>query len=125
MLIVAEPYYRSLEAAARTFLLANELEIPHIYVAANKVKDNSDREAIEQFCEKHQMPIIGVIPHEDAFIEAERNCQAPFDFAPDCPGSAVIRDIAVKIRTFDAPERIDSAVWKPKRDRPAACLPEK
>lgn len=124
MLIVAEPYYRSLEAGARTFLLAKELEIPHIYVVANKVKDESDREAIEQFCDKHKIPIIGVIPYEDAFVEAERNCQAPVDFAPDCPGSVAIRDIAAAVRTFDALERIDQAVWKPQRDRPAACLPK-
>ena len=125
MLIVAEPYYRSLEAAARTFLLAKELEIPHIYVAANKVKDDSDQQAIEQFCDKHEIPIIGVIPNEEAFVQAERNCEAPFDFAPDCPGSIAIRDIAATVRSFDAPERIDQAVWKPKRERPAACVPEK
>jgi len=124
MLIVAEPYYRSLEAAARTFLLAKELDIPHIYVAANKVKDESDREAIEQFCDKHKMPIIGVIPLEDAFVIAERNSQAPFDFAPDSPGAAAIRKIAATVCQFDAPERIDTAVWKPRREKPAACLPQ-
>lgn len=124
MLIVAEPYYRSLEAAARTFLLARELEIPHIHVVANKVKGSSDREAIEQFCEQHKMPLIGVVPYDDAFVEAERNEQAVADFAPDCPGAVAIRDIAQAISRFEITERLDRAQWRAKRERPGASPPQ-
>jgi CO dehydrogenase maturation factor len=124
MLIVAEPYYRSLEAGARTFLLAKELEIPHIYVVANKVKNDADQQAIEQFCEQHDMPIIGQVPHEEAFLEAERQAQAVVDFAPDCPGVVAVRDIAEKVSKFEIAERIDKSQWRSKKKRPAACLPE-
>ena len=47
MLIVVEPYYRSLEAGMRTFKLATELKIPHLYAVSNKVRTEADREAIE------------------------------------------------------------------------------
>lgn len=97
MLIVAEPYYRSLEAAGRTWALANELAIPHVHVVANKVKDGNDLAAIEAFCAKHGMPIIGVVNDEPAFAEAERSAQAPIDHAPDCAGIASIRAIARKL----------------------------
>ena len=43
MLFVAEPYYRSLEAASRTFSLANELKIPNVYAIANKVRESSNK----------------------------------------------------------------------------------
>ncbi len=98
MLVVTEAYYRSLEAAARTHLLAKELEIPHIYVIANKVKNESDQAAIEEFCDKHEMSIIGTVPAEERFEEAERQCKAPIDFDPECAGVAAIRDIAEKLR---------------------------
>lgn len=97
MLVVTEPYYRSLEAAARTQKLARELEIPYIYTVANKVKTDSDREAIEAFCALHEMDIIGIVPEEQAFVEAERCGKAPIDGAPDCPGAHAITAIAEKL----------------------------
>ena len=42
MLIVVEPYYRSLEAGMRTFKLATELKIPHLYAVSNKVRTEAD-----------------------------------------------------------------------------------
>ena len=97
MLVVAEPYYRSLEAAGRTWALAQELRIPHVFVVANKVKDDEDLAAIEEFCEKHGMPIIGVVNDEPAFAAAERAGLAPIDHAPNSPGILAIRSIARKI----------------------------
>jgi CO dehydrogenase maturation factor len=103
MLIVTEPYYRSLEAAGRTWSLANELKIPHVYVVANKIKGADDRAAVEEFCTRHEMPIIGVVPNEERFVEAERQASAPIDFAPDCEGVRALRAIASKLRGLDAP----------------------
>jgi len=103
MLIIAEPYYRSLEAAGRTWSLANELAIPHVYVVANKVRNEADQAAIEEFCAQHGMPIIGIVPDEEQFMEAERHAMAPIDFAPDCAGAAAIRDLARKLRELTMP----------------------
>lgn len=124
MLIVAEPYYRSLEAGARTYLLAKELEIPHIHVIANKVKNDADLQAIAQFCEQHDMPIIGQVPHDEAFLEAERQAQAVVDFDPDCPGAVAIREIAEKISQFEIEERFDKSQWRPTGERAARRQPE-
>lgn len=102
MLVVTEPYYRSMEAAARTFSLAKELGVPHIYVVANKLKSDTDRAAIAEFCTRHGMPIIGSVVHETQFPEAERQAKAPLDFAPHCAGIQAIRDIAGKLRQLEA-----------------------
>lgn len=118
MLIVTEPYYRSLEAAARTFALARELEIPHIHVVANKVKGDADREAIQEFCAQHQMPIVGAVPYDEAFLEAERHEQAVIDFAPNCPGAAAVRDIAEAVNGFEVLERQDHGQWRPQTATP-------
>jgi len=103
MLIVAEPYYRSLEAAGRTWTLANELAVPFVYVVANKVRNDSDKAAIEEFCASRDMPILGFVPAEEQFMEAERQAKAPIDYAPDCAGTEAIREIAGKLREMKLP----------------------
>lgn len=97
MLVVAEPYYRSLEAAMRTCDLANELGIPYVSVVANKVRSDDDMEAIGSFCGKHDMAIIGTVPYDETMMEAERNGRAPFDYAAGSAGVAAIRGIADRI----------------------------
>lgn len=125
MLIVVEPYYRSLEAGARTFKLATELRIPHLFAVANKVKDDSDREAIETFCAGHGIPIIGVVPQEPLFAEAERRGRAPIDYASDCDGIKAIRAIAKRLVGLSATERSSEAPPPvPRGPKPAACQPE-
>ena len=108
MLIVVEPYYRSLEAGARTAALARELAIPHIYAVANKVRNAADEEAIRAFCRQHDMPILGSVPLDDAFVEAERHGEAPIDHAPHSPGTLAIKELAQQIMTLEAPALTDS-----------------
>ena len=105
MLVVVEPYYRSLEAGARTASLSAELGIPNIFVVANKVKTEADRVAIDQFCEQHELSIIGYVPLEEQFIEAERQAQAPIDFDPKCAGTKAIYEIALKLAELDIEKR--------------------
>ena len=102
MLVVTEPYYRSLEAAARTWRLADELDIQQIRVVANKVRNREDRAAITEFCQRHDMTIIGEVPQDEAFLEAERTARAPIDHAPDSPGVRAVRALASEIRALEA-----------------------
>ena len=101
MLMITEPYFRSMEAAGRTFALAQELKIPHLFAVANKVKNAEDQSAIDEFFKNHGMTQIGTIPDEAQFTEAERKGLAPFDFAPHCPGAEAIRAIAARLRTLE------------------------
>ncbi len=94
MLIVAEPYYRSLEAAMRTHKLCEELDIPFVRVVANKVRNDEDSEAIASFCEQHGMTLIGSVPLDDSLMEAERQAKSPFDFAAEGPAVAAIGKLA-------------------------------
>jgi CO dehydrogenase maturation factor len=102
MLIVAEPYYRSLEAASRTFSLANELKIAHVYAVANKVKGDDDRQAIEAYCLQHGMPVVGVVPFEERFVAAERAGAAPVDFAAGSAGLRAIEAVADRLVALEA-----------------------
>ena len=97
MLIVAEPYYRSLEAASRTFSLANELKIPHVYAVANKVRNEADHDAIAAYCRQHGMPVLGEVPFEERFVAAEQAAQSPFDFAGGSAGLRAIEALADRL----------------------------
>ena len=97
MLVVAEPYYRSLEAAQRTAELAEELGIRFVRVVANKVRNAEDQAAIEAFCAQHNMELIGTVPFDEEMVEAERQERAPYDYAADSAGIRAIRDIAKQI----------------------------
>lgn len=97
MLVVAEPYYRSLEAAQRTAELAEELGIPFVRVVANKVRSPDDQAAIEQFCGQHNMTIIASVPYDEEMVEAERHGRSPYDFAGDSAGMRAIRELASRI----------------------------
>ena len=94
---VAEPYYRSLEAASRTFSLANELKIPHVYAVANKFRNDADRAAIDAYCAQHGMPLIGAVPFDEGFAIAEQAEQAPADIAGTSPGLRAIEALAERL----------------------------
>lgn len=94
MLIVMEPYYRSLETGKRIRSLAAELGIGRIYGVANKVRTSSDQEAIGEFCQRNSLELIASIPYDEAVAEAERAGIAPMDHAPACPALIEIGRLA-------------------------------
>ena len=98
LLIIAEPYFKSLETAGRVRKMADDLQIPNVYVVANKVRTPNEASVIESFCEKQGLTIIGTIPHDEAFLEASMMPQSPMDHAPHSTGVAAITSLAHAIR---------------------------
>ena len=82
LLIITEPYYRALEAAVRIRDLAAQLELPHLLAVANRVRTSQDEAAIRQFCQKHDLELMAVIPFDEAVVTAEAHALALVDFAP-------------------------------------------
>lgn len=80
MLIVVEPYYRSLQTATTIHALATELGVAQVYAVANKVRDAGDGEAIQAFCQTHRLACIETIPYDATIVEADRHGMAPFDY---------------------------------------------
>lgn len=93
LLVVMEPYFRSLETGRRTAELALELGIPRIEAVPNKVRDEADREALQGFCRRHGIEIAAEIPWDDSLREAERAGRAPLDFDPASPAIDAVREL--------------------------------
>jgi CO dehydrogenase maturation factor len=83
LLVVTEPYYRSLETAGRTVPLAFELGIKQVHVVANKVRNPQDEEAIRRYCAERNFEIIGVLPYSNAVMDADLAGRPLLDHAPD------------------------------------------
>ena len=94
---VLEPYYRSLETAARVVDLARELGVRSVHAVANKVRGDADAKAITDFCRAHDLTLLGVVPHDDAVLEADRDGGAVLDRAPSSPSMKAVEQIADRL----------------------------
>lgn len=94
---VLEPYYRSMETASRVNDLARELGVAEVVVVSNKVRDEADRAAIDEFCARRALTLLGEIPHDPALAEAERSGKAPIEHAPDSPAMRAVRALAGRL----------------------------
>ncbi|MDQ4143526.1 MAG: hypothetical protein M3198_07250 [Actinomycetota bacterium] len=83
LLVVLEPYRKALETARRTHYLARELGIPRIFGVANKVRDAGERQEVEAFAEQLGLPLLAIIPYDEAVREADRDGVAIIDLEPE------------------------------------------
>jgi CO dehydrogenase maturation factor len=96
MLLVAEPYFKSLETARRYHELATGLEIPRVALLANRVR-GGDAGIIDEFCDRHGFELAGRIPQDDGFQTAERLGVAPIDHDPASPGVQAVAELAKRL----------------------------
>jgi CO dehydrogenase maturation factor len=94
MLVVVEPYYKSLETGRRMAALGKDLGLERIALIANKIRDDAELEAVREFAGRNGLEVAGVVPFDERFPDAERDGAAPLDFAPDAPAVAAIGQLA-------------------------------
>jgi CO dehydrogenase maturation factor len=94
MLMVAEPYFRSLETVGRMAPLAAELGIERIWALANKVRGDRDEEIIRSYCAERGIEVGGSVPFDEAIQEADREGQALLDYEPMAPSVVSVDRIA-------------------------------
>ena len=97
MLIVTEPYYRSLETARRTLPLARALGINHIYAVLNKYRSAEDEKAVTDFCRNNDLEIIAKIPFDSEVTQADLEGKSLYDFNPE---SSVVKEVTKLAETL-------------------------
>lgn len=79
--IVVEPTVKSMRAGRRLSRLALTENPPAVIaVVANKVREEGDVARVE---EATGLPVVGSVPWDEAFADAEKQGKAPIDAAPD------------------------------------------
>src|SRR5919109_3766426 len=94
LLLVAEPYFKSMETAARSKVMAEELGIPRVLAVPNKVRGPREAEAMRGFFARVGLPITVFIPADEMILEADRLGRAPLDHDAASPAVAEIARLA-------------------------------
>lgn len=94
LLVVTEPYYRSLETTGRLVPLARDLGIKQVWVLANKVHSDRDSAAIREYCDRHGFSVEAIVPFDDAITAADQSGKSLIDVAPTSPAVAAIQHLA-------------------------------
>jgi CO dehydrogenase maturation factor len=94
MLIVVEPYYKSLETGRRMAALGRDLGLERVALVANKIRDERELAAVREFAAQNDLEVAGVVPFDERMPEAERAQASPLDFAPEAPAVGAIRELA-------------------------------
>lgn len=100
LVMVTEPYYRSLETIRRLATLAAELDIPVVTVLANKVRTDDEDAAVRDYCERHELALTGVIRWSDDVIDADSAGRPVLD---EAPGSRLVAGVHDMITALDIP----------------------
>ncbi len=106
LLLVAEPYFRSLEAVRLQAQLAKETTIDRIAVVANKCRTPNDVAAIEEFCSRHELELVGIVPWSTNVLDADAAVQPLLDFDAD---GAVVEAISTIIHRLVRPHELQEA----------------
>lgn len=71
LLLITEPYWRSLETSRRMAELARELPVGRVGVVGSKVRSAGEQEAVREFCDRHGLPLLGMIPRSETVVDAD------------------------------------------------------
>ena len=97
ILVVVEPYFKSLETGRRMARLGKLQGYERIALVANKVRDEAERETVREFAAEHGLELVGVVPYDERLPESEWAQSAPLDFDPEAPAVAAIDDLARRL----------------------------
>lgn len=97
LLLVAEPYFRSLETLGRMAPLAQELGVPALQAVANKVRAPQDEAAIREYTERRGIAVAGVVPWDESVVAADRAGRALVDHAPAAPAVQALSALADRL----------------------------
>lgn len=102
ILSVVEPRMQSIETANRISKLARDIGVNSIFTIGNKVKNEEEKNFLYETLNKINLPIIGIIPYDEAIAKSDMLRVSPIDFAPNSPAIKAIdaiKEILIKYYT--------------------------
>ncbi len=94
---VVEPYYRSLEAASRFADMAKQLGIKKVEAIGNKVRNEEEKMAITEYCQKIGLPIAVFVPFDENVMEADLKGISVIDHNKDAPSVKALETFAATL----------------------------
>lgn len=97
LLVITEPYFRSLETTGRVVDLARDLGLERVWVVANKVRTPREEAAIREYCDRRNFEILQIVPFDENVTEADHLGRSLIDYAPNGPAVSAVRELAAKV----------------------------
>ncbi|MHA1949386.1 MAG: ATP-binding protein [Candidatus Thorarchaeota archaeon] len=97
LIVVAEPGRRSLDILGKIRNLAKDIDVGRVFAVGNKVDTPEDEEMIREWVEKEGIPLLGLIPMDDAIKQADRKGIAPIDLDSESSGMIAIQNIKQRL----------------------------
>ncbi|KXB08117.1 hypothetical protein AKJ58_00865 [candidate division MSBL1 archaeon SCGC-AAA385D11] len=97
MIVVVEPGLRSVETAERIKKLAKDVGIKDLKGIVNKARNEKNCGPICSRLEKLGIPVLGTVPYDESFTEADLERKAPLDYNQNSRGIREIRRIEKKL----------------------------
>ncbi|MBI3966212.1 MAG: hypothetical protein HY329_11320 [Chloroflexi bacterium] len=94
LLVVTEPYFRSLETSGRVIPLARELGLERVWIVANKVRSDRDEAAIREYCARRGFEVVGLVPFDEAVGEADLRGQSLIDYQAAASAVRAVEQLA-------------------------------
>ena len=91
MLIVTEPYFRSLETSARLAELGREMGLRRVAAVVNKIRSTDEEKAVRDFCDRHSIEVLQLIPFDPEVTRVDNAGRALLD---EAPGSQAVQRIS-------------------------------
>ena len=82
------------DPSAKSRISGRRLARVATHVVANRVRTSAELDEVRAAT---QLPVLGVIPYDEALAEADRQGLAAIDFAPDSPGVEAIWELAIRL----------------------------
>jgi CO dehydrogenase maturation factor len=93
MLVVVEPRMKSMDTMRRILRLAEEIEIKEVLAVGNKVATEAERRFIMENMEAMGVPVVAIVPYDEAVGEADMKGVPTLDYDADSPAVQAVREL--------------------------------
>lgn len=106
MLVITEPSLKSLDLCKKIIDLSKKLGVINIYLIANKITEDSQKEIINQKIKDWEVPLFHTIPFDPEIGKADLEGKSPIDFNSNSKAIQSIKNLynklkKLKIELFD------------------------
>ncbi|MHA2394047.1 MAG: ATP-binding protein [Promethearchaeota archaeon] len=102
MLVITEPSQKSLDLCKKIIVLSKKLGVINIYLVANKVIDESQKEIINKKIKNWEVPLYHSVPFDSEIGRADLNGDSPLDFNQNSKGIQSIKSLYLKLKKLKA-----------------------
>ncbi len=98
MLVITEPSQKSLDLCKKIIELSKKLGVINIYLIANKITDDSQKEIINQKIKNWEVPLYHSVPFDPDIGKADLEGKSPVDFNANSNGILSIKSLYEKLK---------------------------